>query len=132
MKRVVTVTLGSSAKDHEFETEFLGHPMHVSRLGADADEGKAWELLRRQQAQADAIGLGMVRDHYEVGARRYVHKDTDRLLSVVTRCPATTGARLRRMLQVRAVRHVQRQLGHYFNNNHVLFLSGLPACRATP
>ena len=99
--------------------------MHVQRLGADADEGKAWELLRRHQADADAIGLGMVRDHYEVGARRYVHKDTERLLSVVTRCPATTGARLRRMLQVRAVRHVQRELGHYFNNNHVLFLSGM-------
>ncbi len=125
MKRVVSVSLGSSAKDHEFETEFLGHSFHVKRLGADGDEGKAWELLRRQQAEADAIGLGMVRDHYEVGARRYVHKDTERLLNVVTRCPATTGARLRRMLQVRAVRQVQRELGHYFNNNLVLFLSGM-------
>ena len=86
MKRVVTVSLGSSSKDHEFETEFLGHQMHVRRVGADGDEGKAWELLRRQQAEADAIGLGMVRDHYEVGARRYVHKDTERLLNVVESC----------------------------------------------
>ncbi len=125
MKHVVTVSLGSSAKDHEFETEFLGHPMRVTRLGADGDETRAWELLRRQQAQADAIGVGMVRDHYEVGARRYVHKDTERLMNVVTRCPATTGARLRRMLQVRALRYVQRKLVNYFNNNHVLFLSGM-------
>ncbi|NNM21687.1 MAG: dehydrogenase [Gammaproteobacteria bacterium] len=125
MKRVVTVSLGSSAKDHEFEAEFLGHQMQVRRLGADADETKAWELLRRVQADADAVGLGMVRDHFEVGSRRYLDKDTERLLNVVTRCPVTTGARLRRMLQVRAVRHVQRKLGHYFNNNHVLFLSGM-------
>ena len=58
MKRVVSVTLGSSDKDHEFETEFLGHKMQVTRLGADADEGKAWELLRRQQAHADQRRAG--------------------------------------------------------------------------
>jgi hypothetical protein len=44
---------------------------------------------------------------------------------VVTRVPATTGATLRRLLQVRAVRYVQNELGHYFNNNLVLFLSGM-------
>ena len=67
----------------------------------------------------------MIRDHYDVGDRRHVHKETERLLNVVTRVPATTGAKLRRLLQVRAVRHVQRQLGNYFNNNLVLFLSGV-------
>lgn len=51
MKRVVSLSLGSSEKDHEFETEFLGHAMHVRRLGADADEGKAWELLRRRKQE---------------------------------------------------------------------------------
>jgi predicted amino acid dehydrogenase len=94
-------------------------------VGADGDEGKAWELLRRYQSEADAIGLGMLRDHYDIGSRWEVHADTDRLLKVVTRVPATTGANLRRMLQVRAVRHVQRKFGHYFNNNLVLFLSGM-------
>jgi predicted amino acid dehydrogenase len=54
-----------------------------------------------------------------------VNKETKRLLNVVTRVPATTGATLRRLLQVRAVRHVQHALGEYFNNNIVLFLSGM-------
>ena len=35
------------------------------------------------------------------------------------------GVTLRRLLQVNAVRFVQNQLGHYFNNNLVLFLSGM-------
>lgn len=125
MKKVVSVSLGSSTKDYEFKTRFLGKDFHVRRVGADGDEGKAWELLRRYQSEADAIGLGMLRDHYDIGSRWEVHADTDRLLKVVTRVPATTGADLRRMLQVRAVRHVQRKFGHYFNNNLVLFLSGL-------
>jgi len=125
MKKVVTVTLGSSKQDFAFETDFLGHRFEVRRMGADDDTGKAWELMRRQQATADAIGLGEIGDHYQVGQATLINKETRRLLNVVTRVPATTGATLRRLLQVRAVRHVQKELGHYFNNNLVLFLSGM-------
>jgi len=125
MKKVVTVTLGSSKQDFEFKTEFLGQQFSVRRLGADNDTGKAWELMRRQQATADAIGLGEISDHYQVGLRTVVNKETQRLMNVVTRVPVTTGATLRRLLQVRAVRHVQKELGNYFNNNLVLFLSGM-------
>ncbi len=125
MKTVVTVTLGSSKQDFSFKTQFLGEDFEVKRMGADNDTGKAWELMRRQQATADAIGLGEIGDHYQVGLRTVVNKETKRLLNVVTRVPATTGATLRRLLQVRAVRHVQKELGHYFNNNIVLFMSGM-------
>jgi predicted amino acid dehydrogenase len=125
MKHVVTVTLGSSKKDFEFKTKFLGQDFTVQRLGADQDTGKAWDLMRRHQATADAIGLGEVVDHCHVGLRTVINKETQRLLNVVTRVPVTTGATLRRLLQVRAVRYVQKELGHYFNNNLVLFLSGM-------
>ncbi len=125
MKKVVTVSLGSSKQDFTFETDFLGQHFSVQRIGADDDMGKAWELMRRQQATADAIGLGEIGDHYQVGLRTVVNKETRRLLNVVTRVPVTTGATLRRLLQVRAVRHVQKELGHCFNNNRVLFLSGM-------
>ncbi len=63
MKKVVSVTMGSSKKDFSFETDFLGQRFKVQRLGADKDSKKAWELLRRQQAVADAIGLSEVADH---------------------------------------------------------------------
>ncbi len=125
MKKVVTVTLGSSKQDFEFKTKFLGQDFSVRRLGADMDTGKAWELMRRQQASADAIGVGEISDHYHVGLRTIINKDTQHLTNVVTRVPVTTGATLRRLLQVRAVRYVQKELGNYFNNNLVLFLSGM-------
>ena len=125
MKKVVTVTLGSSKQDFEFKTRFLGQDFSVRRLGADDDTTKAWELLRRQQNSVDAVGLGEIGDHYQVGLRTVVNKETQRLLNVVTRVPVTTGATLRRLLQVRAVRHVQKELGNYFNNNLILFLSGM-------
>ena len=125
MKRVVAITLGPSKRDFTMKTEFLGQPFEVHRMGADDDTGKAWELMRRQQAHADAIGLGEIGDHYHVGQSTVVNKETHRLLKVVTRVPATTGATLRRLLQVRAVRYVHGHLGNYFANNIVLFLSGM-------
>jgi predicted amino acid dehydrogenase len=125
MKKVVTVSLGSSRQDFRFEADFLGERFEVQRFGADNDMGKAWELMRRQQAYADAIGLGEIGDHWHVGQNTVINKETRRLLNVVTRVPATTGATLRRLLQVRAVRHVQNRLGRYFDNNIVLFLSGM-------
>jgi predicted amino acid dehydrogenase len=125
MKKVTTVTLGSSSQDFSFKTKFLGEDFEVTRMGADDDTTKAWELLRRQQGFSDAIGIGEIGDHYQVGVRTVVNKETQRLLNVVTRVPATTGATLRRLLQVRAVRHVQKELGEYFNNNIVLFLNGM-------
>ena len=125
MKKVVTVTLGPAKQDYSFEADFLGQRFQVKRMGADNDTGKAWELMRRQQTTADAMGLGEIGDHYHVGQDTRINKETQRLLNVVTRVPATTGARLRRLLQVRAVRYVQGHLGNYFNNNLVLFLSGM-------
>ena len=125
MKRVVTVTMNPSKGDYAFETTFLGERFSVRRLGADGNSTKAWELLRRNQGEADAMGLGEVADHCDVGGRTITNRATQRLLNVVTRVPVTTGATLRRLLQVRAVRHVQKELGNYFNNNLVLFLSGM-------
>jgi predicted amino acid dehydrogenase len=125
MKKVVTVTLGTSATDNEFKTKFLGQDFTVQRLGADGDTTKAWELMRRHQAAADAIALGEIGDHYQVGVRTVKNKELERLMNVVTRVPVTSGATLRRLLQVRAVRYVQKELRNYFNNNLVLFLSGM-------
>jgi len=101
MKKVIGVTLGSSQKDFEFTSDFLGQEYSIKRVGTDGDTAKAWELMRRYQARGDAIGLGEVTDHYHVGVRTIENKTAKELMHVVTRVPVTTGAMLRRLLQVR-------------------------------
>ncbi|MCE2660989.1 MAG: dehydrogenase, partial [Rubrivivax sp.] len=83
MKTVVTVSLGSSKQDFSFDTTFLGERFKIKRFGADNDTGKAWELMRRQQTTADAIGLGEIGDHWNVGQNTVINKETRRLLNVV-------------------------------------------------
>jgi predicted amino acid dehydrogenase len=125
MKKVICVSLGSSKHDYEFDTDFLGQKFNIKRIGTDQDETEAWEQLQRLQSKCDAIGVGMVTDTYEVGGRIFTDKKTERLTSVVTRVPVATGSRLRSLLQILAVDYAQKNLVNYFNNNKVLFLSGI-------
>ncbi|HEX6136247.1 MAG TPA: dehydrogenase [Casimicrobiaceae bacterium] len=125
MKRVIGISLGTSAQDFAFDTRFLGQRFSVRRIGTNGSAAKAVKLLKQWEQHADAIGLGVEKDSYTVGSRRYVEKDSLRMKSAVTRVPVTTGARLGDILQEWALRHVQGKLGSYFNNARVLFLSGM-------
>jgi predicted amino acid dehydrogenase len=124
MKNVVGISLGAGAQDFQFRARFLGQPFDVRRLGTNGSTAKAVKLLKHWEQHADAIGLGVVKDGYTVGGRRYVEKDSARMTGAVTRIPVTTGGRLNDILQEWALRHVQNKLGNYFNNANVLFFSG--------
>ncbi len=125
MKTVVSISLGTSAQNFDFDTRFMDQRFNVRRIGTDGDVDKAVKLLKQWEDRANAIGLGVVKDVYTVGARSYVEKDSTELKGVVTRIPVTTGGRLDDILQEWALRHVQNKLGSYFNNANVLFFSGM-------
>ena len=125
MKTVVGISLGASDQDFKFNTPFLGQQLAVHRVGTNGSIAKAARRLKTWESRADVIGLGVIKDHYEAGAHRFVEKDSARLRALVSRVPVTVGARLEEILQEWALRHAQAQLGSYFNNARVLFFSGL-------
>jgi len=125
MKTVISISMGSSRQDFEFTASFMGHRLSVRRLGTDGSTAKAERLLKHWAKRADAIGVGLASERYNVGSRRFVDEESERLKSVVTGVPVTTGARLGEIFQEWAVRHAQTELGGYFNNARVLFFSGL-------
>ncbi|NLN88473.1 MAG: quinate 5-dehydrogenase, partial [Syntrophomonadaceae bacterium] len=45
MKRIVSVSLGSSKRDHAFETEFMGEKFRIERIGTNGDWDKAIRLI---------------------------------------------------------------------------------------
>lgn len=100
MKTVVSISLGPKNLDYDFETRFLGQDFRVIRIGTNKDTQKAKELIREWQPKCDAIGLGMVREHYRVGAYNFEQGSTKELESLVTdignhrRYPARYSARL--------------------------------------
>jgi hypothetical protein len=58
MKRVVSVSLGSSKRDHKVEVNLLGQKFSIERIGTDGDMQKAMELIRSLDGQVAAFGLG--------------------------------------------------------------------------
>ena len=125
MKTVIGISLGASAHDFEFTTTLAGVELQVKRLGTDGSLAKAAKLIKYWDKRADAIGLGLLKDHYKAGAHRFIDKDSARLKDVATRAHVTFGGQLGDILQEWALRHAQVSLGHYFNNARVLFFSGL-------
>lgn len=124
MKTVVSVSQGSSEYDYELETTFLEQPFRIIRVGTDGNLERAEAVLDSVCGEADAIGLSMIHDHYQVGREQLEHPDTARLEACIPDKPVTTGAGLRGILQEWAVRHTQTELGHFFDNARVLFLNG--------
>ncbi|MCL7451512.1 MAG: serine carboxypeptidase, partial [Anaerolineae bacterium] len=71
-KEIVSVSLGPSSRNYEFTTQIFDEPVHVRRVGADGDAGRAAELVAEFDGRADAIGLGGMNVHFKVGHRTYV------------------------------------------------------------
>ncbi len=124
MKTVVSVSQRSAEFDYDLETEFLGQPFRIVRVGTDGDLSRAEAVLDSVSSEADAIGLSMLHDQYHAGREILEHPDTKRLKACVPDKPVTTGAKMRGILQEWAVRHTQSELGHFFDNARVLFLNG--------
>jgi len=124
MKKVVGISLGTGGQDFRFTARFLRQAFEVRRIGTNGSVSRAATLLKHWEQHADAIGIGVVKDSYTVGSRRFVEKDSAKLVGMVKRVPATTGGRLSDILMEWALRHVQHRLGSYFNNAKVLFFSG--------
>ena len=55
MKQIVSISLGPSKDDYEFESEFLGQDFNIKRLGVDGEMEKAARLVLEWDKKADAV-----------------------------------------------------------------------------
>ncbi len=128
MKEIISISLGSAAHDYEFVTEFLGGDFHVRRIGTDGDIERAAALFMEYDDQAAAFGLGGVQFPSLLGPKGVVGDDLIRLRQLIAhlRTPVVTGERSRLVGHEWSLRHIQYKFGNnYFNNQRVLFLSGM-------
>lgn len=106
MKTVVSVSIGSSARDHEVETVLLGEAFRIRRIGTDGDVKKAREILASLDGQVDAIGLGGLDIYLYSGTQRYVLRDGKRLMDSVKITPVVDGSGLKNTLERETIRYL--------------------------
>jgi len=127
VKQVVSISLGPSENNYQFETEFLGQDFIIKRFGTDGDMEKAAELLLKWDKDAEVIGLGNVKFPYGFGPRYLIKKHHHKLheLGAQIQTPVTIGSALRDVSFEWALRYIEYTFGNYFDNARVLFLSGM-------
>ena len=122
MKRVVSVSLGSSKRDKVAEMNLLGEVLEVRREGTDGDVGRAEARIRALDGEVDAIGLGGLDVYLYAGGQRYVVRDGLRLIEAATKTPVVDGSSIKATLERRVVEELVRQ-GVIDTNTRVLMVS---------
>jgi hypothetical protein len=125
MKKVVSVSLGSSRRDHRATVTFLGEAFDISRVGTDGKLDAAIAMVRELDGHVDAIGLGGIDVYLYAGRHRYALRDGLRLLEAATVTPIVDGSGLKNTLERQAVRFMQDDLGMDLRGKRVLMVSAL-------
>jgi hypothetical protein len=125
MKKIVSVSLGSSARDHRVQVEWLGERFDISRIGFDGSLDRAIEKLHELDGTVDAIGLGGIDVYLYAGTKRYALRDGLRMLDAVKRTPVVDGSGLKNTLERETVRHLQDRGIIDFRGTSVLMVSAL-------
>ncbi len=125
MKRVVSVSLGSSTRDHQAEISLLGQAFSLQRIGVDGSLQRATALLRSLDGQVDALGLGGIDVYLYAGQERFALRDGLRLLEAVKQTPIADGSGLKNTLERRSVAYLQQELGLNLRGMNVLMVSAL-------
>lgn len=125
VKRVVSVSLGSSKRDHRCEVELLGVRLEIARIGTDGDMAKAVSLLQELDGQVAAFGLGGIDRYLFAGKRRYEIRDANRLVRAVRRTPVVDGSGLKNTLEREVVRFLRDGLGLDLKGRKALLVSAV-------
>lgn len=106
MKRVVSISLGSSRRNHSVELAVLGERVTVERIGTDGHLGRAIELIRSMDGQVDAFGMGGIDLYIWAGQRRYQFREARQIARAAVRTPIVDGSGLKNTLERRVVQYL--------------------------
>lgn len=124
-KKIVSVSLGSSTRDHHAVVELLGERFDIARTGVDGKLDVAIAKVHDLDGTVDAIGLGGIDVYLYAGAKRYALRDGLRLLAAAKSTPVVDGSGLKNTLEREAVRFMQNELGMNLSGKKVLMVSAL-------
>ena len=125
VKHVVSVSIGSSKRDHKVEVELLGEKILIERRGTDGDLDRAAEMIRGLDGRVDAIGLGGMDLYIFAGGRRYVLRDAKRIAGVARKTPVVDGSGLKNSLERWVVRYLVEREGFTLARRKVLMVAAV-------
>lgn len=124
-KQVVSVSLGSSARDKRVETTLLGQPVIVERTGTDGNTNRAAALFTALDGKVDALGVGGIDLWIEMAGKKYPLHAGHKLIRGVSQTPVVDGSGLKNTLERGVVGALTDALGSGYGQGRVLLTAAV-------
>ena len=111
MKRAVSVSLGSSARDKQVTITLKDEQVRVERIGTDGDVEASRRLFAELDGVVDALGVGGVDLYLRLKGREYPLRAALKLVQDVHQTPVVDGRGLKHTLERRVFELAAPQIG---------------------
>ena len=125
MKRVLSVSIGSSKRDKTYVGEFLGEEVEVGRKGTDGDMKKAGEVVAELDGQIDCFGLGGTDIYLWSSTRKYKIRDAWNIARNAVKSPIVDGGEIKHTLERQVIRDLANVHGIIRKGDPALLVSGV-------
>jgi hypothetical protein len=125
MKRAVSISLGSIARDKRVTITLLGEEITLERIGTNGDVEKAIRLYNELDGEVDAFGVGGIDLGLNVAGRYYPLYDAQRLVAGVKQTPVVDGEGLKLTLESGLAQFIEREIGDEVQPKRVLVCVGV-------
>jgi hypothetical protein len=125
VKEVVSVSIGSSTRDHEVEMELLGEQFRIRREGHDGDLAAAAGRFAELDGTVDAFGMGGIDIYLRADGRKYFFRDAKKLTKGIRSTPVVDGSGLKGPVEGSTVDYLISQCGLELAGKKVLTCSAV-------
>lgn len=125
MRRIVSVSIGSSQRDSKAVVNVCGENFSIERIGTDGDMGKAIELIKELDGKVAAFGMGGIDLYIWSGKRRFILREAKQIAKAPRITPIVDGSGLKNTLERRAIQTLAQEHPEMFENKRVLLTCAL-------
>jgi len=125
VKRIVSVSVGSSERNKRTEQEFLGERFVIERIGTDGSIPKAIEIVKDLDGKVDAFGMGGIDLYVGCGRTRFLLREAVPIAQAAKKTPMVDGSGLKATLEYRVIKYLHEESKIRFKGKTVLLVSGI-------
>ncbi len=125
MKRVASISLGSSKRNKSSRVTILGEEFVIDRIGVDGDLEAFAQKFSELDGQVDALGVGGADIYLWIDSKRYTFKQIARLIAGAKRTPVVDGSGLKHTLERKLIHTLAENGTVDFANGSALLTSAV-------
>jgi hypothetical protein len=99
MKKIISISLGSSKRDKIVNARFLGEEFVLERKGCNSDLKRMVEEIKKADGNADMITIGGIHINYITLKSKVPFRDAKKLVKAAVKTPVVDGENFREWIE---------------------------------